>query len=136
MKDQQKKATPHRFRRPRPDSKYNKDLLLTYELLLGRAERTMNQTDLLETAVRSEISTGLAYLVRAAYDCKAATMHLDMAASFAFIETSTAEWFRWRGFAEWFCQAAAAGFNTSRPRTLREMQATIVYKKHPAAKKK
>lgn len=73
----------------------------------------------LDTAVRDEIAQGLGSLVHAAYDALASSMEIpDTAAWLAFIDNATAEWFRQRGFAEWFCLAAAQSFNTSRPRTL------------------
>ena len=70
--------------------------------------------------VRDGICTGLAYLVHAAYDCEACALGMHDEAFHSFISSATANWFRDRGFAEWFCSAAASQFSTSRPRILSE----------------
>lgn len=73
-----------------------------------------------DTAVRDSAAQGLAYIVNAAYDCRASGM--DFAGTqewLTFIEASTAQWFRDRGFVEWFCGAAANLFRTTPPRLLR-----------------
>jgi len=91
----------------------------------------------LDTAVRDDICTGLAYLVHSAYDTMAMGMEIsDTTAWMAFIDNSTAEWFRQRGFAEWFCLAAASLFHTSRPRTLAEIAERITIRRSPGRKQK
>jgi hypothetical protein len=97
------------------------------EKLLAQAGAIWSESDLLDTAVRDDISTGLAHLVHAAYDSIANSMNIpDATAWMSFIDNATAEWFRERGFAEWFCLAAACSFNTSRPRTLVERTLHVV----------
>jgi hypothetical protein len=89
----------------------------------------------LDTAVRDDVSTGLAYLVHSAYDTMASVMDIsDTTAWMAFIDNATAEWFRQRGFAEWYCLAAASLFHTSRPRTLAEISSTIKFRRSPGKK--
>jgi len=118
-----RKVVTHR----KPDLKYNEQLDRLHHELLGYAKVIFEKTSGLDTAVRDSVSLGLAYLVEAAYDCKASTLDLDTEAFFAFIETSTAQWFRSRGFADWFCVGAASLFRTSRPRTIQEMQHRVVH---------
>lgn len=79
-----------------------------------------------DTAVRDSVSDGLAYLVYAAFDCRAIALELkDFESINSFIDGSTAEWFRQRGYAEWYCCGAGAMFHTSRPRTLAERSACV-----------
>lgn len=77
-----------------------------------------NALDCCDTAVRDTASSGIAYLVQVAYDCQGVELDLKDEAFHGFIANSTAEWFRRRGFAEWFCSGAASLFTTTRPRTL------------------
>lgn len=87
--------------------------------LLAHAESIWEQAQNYDTAVRDSISDGLAYIVNAAYDCQANAMEFtDTEAWLLFIESSTAAWFRKRGFVEWFCGAAASLFRTTPPRAL------------------
>ena len=83
---------------------------------LDRAGELFEACDSMDTAVRDSVCTGLAYLVNAGYDCQACA--LDIEQFHEFVDKKTAEWFRSRGFAEWFCQGAAALFNSSKPRIL------------------
>jgi len=89
--------------------------------LLQMADEMWQQADGLDTAVRDNIAEGLGRIVMAGYDCLASNLSLDTDGWMSFIDHSTADWFRNRGFAEWFCIAAANGFNKSRPRVLSEM---------------
>ena len=102
--------------------------------MLAHAKNLFESCDSLDTAVRDTICEGLAFIVHSAYDCKSCALDLEGEASWAFISTSTAEWFRTRGFAEWFCHGAGACFNTSRPRDLRCMN--IAVRRSRAPKKK
>jgi hypothetical protein len=75
----------------------------------------------LDTAVRDDVAQGLAYLVYSAYDSISVSKAIgfgsdDYSSSYAFISGSTAQWFRDRGFSEWFCIAAGCLFNNQRPR--------------------
>lgn len=73
----------------------------------------------LDTAVRDSVASGLAYLVHAAFDCRCIAMDFkDFESGNAFIDNSTAEWFRERGYVEWFSAGAASLFNTTPPRNL------------------
>jgi hypothetical protein len=72
-----------------------------------------SSTDL-DTAVRDSVSTGLAYIVHAAYDSQACSVNLSDASFHDFVAKKTAEWFASRGFVDWFCHGAAALFDTSR----------------------
>lgn len=98
--------------------------------LLERCEDIWTAADLLDTAVREDIAQGLAYLVHSAYDSIATSMAIDNTEGWiSFIDYATGEWFRQRGFAEWFCLAAGQCFHTSRPRTLAERKVVIKFRK-------
>ena len=112
-----RKAT-HRFPSPSAVAAYRAQA----DRYLKQVSEIFKDSANLDTAVRDSISTGLASIVHAAHDCLA----------WAFIESSTAEWFRTRGFAEWFCAGAANLFCTSRPRILSEC---IVFPKRAKKKK-
>ena len=89
------------------------------DALLAHAESIWSQSDGFDTAVRDSIAEGLAYIVSAAFDCRANAMDFaDTDSWMAFIDSSTAHWFRTRGFVEWFCGAAASLFRTTPPRHL------------------
>ena len=83
-----------------------------------------------DTAVADTVAEGLAHLLNAAYDCRAIALDFqDFESRNSFIDGSIAEWFRVRGFAEWFCLAAASGFRTSRPRVLAPRIVTVINKR-------
>ena len=67
----------------------------------------------LDTTVRDSVAEGLARIVHAAYDSQALSLCLDLDAFDGFIRSSTEEWFRSRGFAEWFCVGAGNQFQTT-----------------------
>lgn len=105
--------------------------------LLQTADRLWDISRNVDTAVGDSMLKGMAYLVEAAFDCHAMSLGLEDAAFPAFIETSTAEWFRERGCAEWFCLGAGAMFHVSRPRTKAERNLNIkTFKRSPGRKKK
>lgn len=86
-----------------------------------------------DTAVGDTVAEGLAHLLNAAYDCRAIAMDFrDFESRNSFIDGSIAEWFRVRGFAEWFCLAAASGFRTSRPRVLAPRVVTVIKRRRIA----
>jgi hypothetical protein len=72
----------------------------------------------LDTAISDVTLDGLARLLHVAYDCQACSLGLDGAAFSSFAGNCTAEWFRERGCAEWYCTGSATLFTTSRPRVL------------------
>ena len=88
---------------------------------LKACDETWKRAAGLDTAVSDSVAQGLAFLVHSAYDSLSTSKAIgygsdDYAASIAYIAGATAQWFRDRGFAEWFCLAAGSLFNTSRPR--------------------
>ena len=94
--------------------------------LLQMADEMWRLADDFDTAVRDDVSTGLAYIVHSAYDCEAQNLKNPSTESWmAYIDNATAEWFRHRGFAEWYCLAAASLFHTSRPRILAEVMVKV-----------
>jgi hypothetical protein len=103
-------------RKPQKPSKY----ATVAHQYLEHAEAIWASADNFDTAVRDDVAEGLAHIVRAAYDCQALDAGLQGLAFLNFIDQNTAEWFRRREFSEWFCIAAACGFNTSRPRELKD----------------
>jgi len=88
------------------------------KFLLYDCDRLWEMCQGLDTAVADVSLDGIARLLHVAYDCQACSLGLDGAAFSAFIGNSTAEWFRERGCAEWFCIGSATLFTTSRPRVL------------------
>ena len=105
---------------------FNKRLNDCGKNLLEHAEEIWRKADGLDTAVRDQIAEGVAQIVRAGYDCLATNIPYQTTdAWMAYIDHATAEWFRGRGFAEWFCIAASCGFNSSRPRILSERMVTV-----------
>lgn len=87
--------------------------------LLERTEEMFELSGDFDTAVRDSVSTGLAYIVNAAYDCRACGMDFSNTEEWlTFIESATGEWFRKHGFVEWYCGAAASLFRTTPPRHL------------------
>lgn len=81
-----------------------------------------------DTAVGDGIAKGLAYIVEAGYDCQATSLELQDEAFWSFTQSSTAEWFRSRGFAEWFCQGAGHCWRTHPPR-IRRVPNVVIRKK-------
>lgn len=100
--------------------RFNKQLDDTGKWLLEIAEDIYYRVSSLDTAVRDDVCEGLARIVHAGNDCVAANLNLNTEQWMSFIDGATADWFRRRGFAEWFCVAAANGFRKSRPRDLAE----------------
>jgi hypothetical protein len=86
--------------------------------LLEQADEILAMVNGLDTAVRDNVAVGVSYIVHAANDCAALNLDLSVDQWMSYIEKATADWFRARGFAEWFCAGAATGFRTSRPREL------------------
>lgn len=81
--------------------------------MLERAQALFEESSGLDTAVRDIVAEGLARIVHAAYDtrgCAQCVSDFDFA---PYIETKTYEWFRERGFVEWFCVGASTLFKTS-----------------------
>lgn len=65
------------------------------ELLLADCEHVLHVAQGFDTAVRDSIASGLAYLVHAAFDCRCIALGFKNFESMnAFIDNSTAEWFR------------------------------------------
>ena len=124
-----KKVAPRRRRirrRERPSIKV-KELS---KRLLDQAEDIFQHTQGLDTAVRDSVANGLAYIVHAAYDCAADSITFpDTKSWMAFIDGAVAEWFRDKGFAEWYCAAAANLFNCSRPRIQADREMSIVFRR-------
>lgn len=118
-----RRVTKRKFR-------FNKAIQERGEALLNLAYEAWQKADGLDTAVRDEVAEGVARIVRAGYDCLASNIPYHTTDEWmAFIDHATAEWFRDRGFAEWFCIAAARGFNSSRPRILSERTVHVCKRK-------
>jgi hypothetical protein len=89
------------------------------ESILSHCKEVFDLAYNFDTAVRDTVSEGLAFLVWSAFDCRAIALDFkDYESRNAFIDNSTAEWFRQRGFVEWFVAGAAALFHTTPPRRL------------------
>lgn len=81
--------------------------------MLEQAQAIFDQSANLDTAVRDIVSEGLARIVFAAYDTSACAECVSDFDSVAYIHTKTYEWFRARGFVEWFCVGASTLFLTT-----------------------
>jgi hypothetical protein len=101
-------------RKPRT---YLKRMGATAKALLDHAAEIFDQSANLDTAVRDSISQGLAHIVEAAYDTEACARGYDGPEFDKFRHDATAQWFRDREYVQWFCEAAAVCFRSSKPRT-------------------
>jgi hypothetical protein len=97
--------------------------------ILSDCGRIFHASADLDTAVRDTVAEGLAHLVYSAYDSRACSLGLESEEFSSFIANSTAEWFRFRDYSEWFCLGAGQLFNSSRPRIKAEMDRMIVIRK-------
>ena len=120
----------------RQDKRWIKSLDQYAEEILADCDRIFEAADTLDTAVREDVSTGLAYLLYSAYDSQACSLGLEGEAFCSFSANATAEWFRQRGFAEWFCIGAGTLFNASRPRIKADFDRVIVRRRRLDRKKK
>jgi hypothetical protein len=94
--------------------RHNKSLRKYGDMLLEMCDKVQKAGGNLDSAVRDTLADGLAYLVHAAEDCYACADEVKGDAFSARISTRTAKWFRKRGYVEWFCQAAASCFMTTK----------------------
>lgn len=85
---------------------------------LAKAESIYEQSSGFDTAVRDVIASGLAYILHAAYDCKACALGIENDEFAVYIDGCVAKWLRDREYTEWFCIAASRLFSTSDPRRL------------------
>ena len=130
----ERRARKHRVRVRRPittaeKARWNK----AADAMLKHCEEVWDLASGFDTAVGDTVAEGLAHLLNAAYDCRAIALDFrDFESRNSFIDGSIAEWFRVRGFAEWFCLAAASGFRTSRPRILAPRIVTVIKRRRVA----
>lgn len=128
----ERRARKHRVRRPittAEKARWNK----AADAMLKHCEEVWDLASGFDTAVGDTVAEGLAHLLNAAYDCRAIALDFrDFESRNSFIDGSIAEWFRVRGFAEWFCLAAASGFRTSRPRILAPRIVTVIKRRRVA----
>lgn len=108
-----------KYRPPSPSFKRNMqrtaDGIFNYCCELWRGDGSN-----LDSSVQGVLSNGIAKLLHVAFDCQACALGLQGEAFSGFIDSSVAEWFRSRGFAEWYCQGAGCLFNNSRPRIMED----------------
>lgn len=93
--------------------KFNKRMDDLGKAMLAEAEQLFKDSDNLDTAVREVVHDGLAYIVHAAYDTLACANCVSDVDFGAYIQAKTYEWFRERGFVEWFCVGASTLFQTT-----------------------
>jgi hypothetical protein len=96
-------------RRPRPSDILRK----TADSMLDHAERLLATSNGLDTAVRDIVSEGVARIVYAAYDTMSLAVCLDAEQHVDYIQTQVYQWFRTRGFVEWFCAGSSTLFRTT-----------------------
>ena len=106
-----------KYRKPSPSFKRSMDRI-AYDILSFCDEMWRGDGSMLDTSVRDVFADGIARLLHVAYDCQGCGLGLNGEAFWGFIQSSIAEWFRSRGFSEWYCQGAANLFHISRPRVL------------------
>jgi len=109
-----------RFKRRRP--KPNAKLKTLATAMLFEAETLFGMATDLDTAVRDEVHEGLAFVVYAAFDTLAIAECVSDSDHVAFIQQKTYEWFRDKGFVEWFCAGASTLFRTT-PRSFFRVKA-------------
>ena len=103
--------------------------------MLAHCKEVYELSSYLDTMVRDSIASGLAYLVHAAFDCRSIALDFkDFESGNAFVDNSTAEWFRERGYVEWFAAGAASLFNTTPPRRLADRNPFTVARKRARKK--
>lgn len=81
--------------------------------MLDQAQTLFDASADLDTDVRDTVAEGLARIVYAAYDTSAIAECVSDFDCVPYIQTKTCEWFRQRGFVEWFCVGASTLFRTS-----------------------
>ncbi len=113
-------ARLRRITNRRPSPQANKRYNDLADRTLAKCEQIWEDAGYLDTAVRDTIADGIAYLLYSAYDCRAVALGLKDEEFVAYPGSCVAAWFRQRGFAEWYCLAAANLFRTSRPRVKAE----------------
>lgn len=85
----------------------------------------------LDTAMRDISHDGLAHIVYVAYDTASQNVNWESSGDKRYedqqlwIEAKTADWFRERGFVEWYCLGAAHCFSRVPPRTRADIEARI-----------
>ena len=125
MKKRRRRVSPF-VHRPMSTSE-KKRLNAAAEKMLSHARDVYELSRGFDTAVRDSVASGLAYLVHAAFDCRSIALDFkDFESDNAFTDNSTAEWFRERGYVEWFSAGAASLFNTTPPRRLADRNPFVV----------
>ncbi len=94
-------------------AKYNARLDAQAKAMLDHAQKLLDGAAGLDTAVRDVVHEGLARIVYAAYDTKGCAESVSDFDFAGYIEQRTYEWFRERGFVEWFCVGASTLFRNS-----------------------
>lgn len=100
--------------------------------MFDQAEAMLLTASSLDTAVRDSVSEGLAFLVHAAFDTRAIAECVSEFDMGPYIQQNTYQWFRDRGFVEWFCAGASTLFKTS-PRCFYRMKFRKASGKDPKA---
>jgi len=104
-------------------------MLMLSDSMLQQAESLLQQSSDLDTAVRDTVADGLARIVFSAYDTRAVAECVSDFDSGPYIQAKTYEWFRERGFVEWFCAGASVLFRTT-PRLFYRIRVKAKPKQH------
>ncbi len=94
-------------------AKYSARLDARAGAMLDHAQQLFDSAADLDTAVRDVVYEGIARIVYAAYDTKGCAECISDFDFAGYIEQRTYEWFRERGFVEWFCVGASTLFRNS-----------------------
>jgi hypothetical protein len=110
-------------RKTRRAYKPNSKLGIVANQMLEKAGEIFAMSSELDTTIRDTVADGLAYLVYSAFDTRAIAENIVEFNVAEYIQHCTYQWFRDRGFVEWFCVGASTLFRTT-PRHF--FQRTIV----------
>ncbi len=113
----------------KPSASYVRQMNEIADSILAQCQTMYEQSADLDTAVRDTMASGLAYLLNAAYDCRAGALGIEGEDFCTYINAGVAQWFRDHEYTEWFCVAASRLFSTSDPRRLAREQMIVFRKK-------
>jgi hypothetical protein len=119
---------------PRFKFRFSEALAKSAKRQFELAEAIFQECGGLDTAMRDISHDGLARLIYVAYDTIACNQNWPPEQAQQFIEQSTAEWFRSRGFVEWYCIGASHCFSRIPPRSRADIDIRI-HRVYPKRKK-
>jgi hypothetical protein len=125
-KPRRRRFTPRAYR-----FRFSKEIQKAADELLRLADAIFEICGGLDTAMRDLSHDGLARIVYVAFDTQSQNVNWEGRGERRYddqqewIQKSTAEWFRKREFAEWYCLGAGHCFDRVPPRTRADIMARI-----------